>query len=139
MQHLVRTADLLEPARHLHGGVHVSTSEVFALSELIEAGTLSQHELGAHLGLEKSTVSRLAAAMEQRGWLLRERDPGDRRLYRLTLTDAGQDVAHRVGEDLRAHHALLLDQLTPEERQGLTVGLAGLVRELQAHHRSHHS
>jgi DNA-binding MarR family transcriptional regulator len=135
LQHLIRVGGMLEPnpAPHEHGGVRVSMSEAFALGELAEAGSLSQHDLGVRLGLEKSTVSRLAAGMQERGWLSREREPANRRLYRLNLTDQGREVADRVGEDLRLHHAGLLAQLTGAEREALAVGLAGLVRVLAAH------
>jgi DNA-binding MarR family transcriptional regulator len=140
LQRLVRLVRLLEPDRpaHDHGGVSVTTSEVFALGELTEAGSLSQLELGARLGLEKSTVSRLAAAMQDRGWLARDREPGNRRLYRLSLTALGKDAARRVGDDLRVQHGRLLATLSPAERQGLAVGLAGLFRAMEEHGRSHH-
>jgi DNA-binding MarR family transcriptional regulator len=135
LSHLVRAAGLLEPSPepHQHAGVRVSTSEVFALGELIEAGSLSQQDLADRLGLEKSTVSRLAAALEGRGWLSRERDDANRRFYRLRLTAEGQDVARRIGAELREHHSRLLDQLTPVERHALAVGLGGLVRAMREH------
>ena len=126
LRRLVRLSGLLEP--HDHAGVRASTSEVFALGELIEAGTLSQQELAERLGLEKSTVSRLVAGMESRGWLSRTRDPANRRIYRLSLTGDGEAAAHRIGEYLHARHAELLGFLTPAERQGLMLGLAGLAR-----------
>jgi DNA-binding MarR family transcriptional regulator len=88
-------------------------SEVFALGELSEAGALSQQDLAWRLGLEKSTVSRLAAGMQARGWLSREREPSNRNYYQLCLSAEGQDVARRVGQDLSDHHAQLLDLLTP--------------------------
>ena len=135
LQHLVRAGGLLEPnpAPHEHGGVHVSMSEVFALGELSEAGSLSQQDLAWRLGLEKSTVSRLAAGMETRGWLSRQREPTNRNYYQLRLTAEGQDVARRVGQDLSDHHAHLLDLLTPRERQALTTGLTGLIRAMESH------
>lgn len=135
LQHLVRAGGLLEPSppRHEHSGVHVSMSEVFALGELSEQEALSQQDLAERLGLEKSTVSRLAAGMEARGWLSREREAGNRRFYQLRLTEEGQDIARRVGQDLHDHHAHLLDLLTPQERQALTTGLAGLIRAMESH------
>lgn len=135
LRHLVRAGGLLEPhpAPHEHSGVHVSMSEVFALRELSEEGALSQQDLAFRLGLEKSTVSRLAAGMEARGWLSREREATNRRSYQLRLTAEGQDVARRVGKDLRDHHAHLLELLTPQERQALTTGLTGLVRAMESH------
>ena len=126
LRRLVRLSGLLEP--HDHAGVRASASEVFAFGELTDAGTLSQQELGERLGLEKSTVSRLVAGMERRGWLARERDPANRRVYRLRLTDDGQAAAQRIGEYFRTHHAHLLGSLTAAEREGLLLGLAGLTR-----------
>lgn len=98
------------------------------MGELVEAGTLSQQELAERLGLEKSTVSRLVAGMESRGWLSRVRDPANRRVYRLNLTGEGQAAARRVGEYFHARHAQLLGSLTPAERRALMLGLAGLAR-----------
>jgi DNA-binding MarR family transcriptional regulator len=137
LQQLAQAGGLLEV--HDHGGVRVSVSEVFALGELSEAGTLSQRDLAERLGLEKSTVSRLAAGMERRGWLARERDPANRRLYRLRLTRKGRVAAARVGADLHARHGALFAALTPAERAGLALGLEGLVRAFRDHlHTGHH-
>ncbi|GAA2851245.1 hypothetical protein GCM10010517_08820 [Streptosporangium fragile] len=129
LQLLVRAGGLLEPRDY--GGLRISLSEVFALGELADAGTLSQQELADRLGLEKSTVSRLAAGMERRGWLSRERDPANRRFYRLRLTADGLAAAGRIGAELRAAHDGLFDGLTDEERAGLLLGLTGLVRVLR--------
>lgn len=127
---LVRSGGLLET--HRHAGVRLSMSEVFALGELADAGTLSQQDLADRLGLEKSTVSRLAANLERREWLIRERDSVNRRFYRLRLTARGRSVAKRVGQHFRTYHAALFEALTPDERAGLETGLAGLIRALEA-------
>ena len=136
MRRLVRLSGLLEP--HDHGGLRVTLSEVMALGELAEVEAMSQQDLAALLGLEKSTVSRLAAGLEARGWLARERDPANRRFYRLRLTDDGRAAADRIGKDLSSHHEKLLSELTPSELQGLAIGLAGLARALDAHHQRMH-
>jgi DNA-binding MarR family transcriptional regulator len=126
LQRLLRLGGLLEP--HGHAGDHRSLSEVMALGELSEVDSMSQQDLAQLLGLEKSTVSRLVAGLERRGWLARDRDPGNRRFYQLRLTEAGQEVADRIGRDLRAHHARLLAALTPEEVAALVLGLSALAR-----------
>jgi DNA-binding MarR family transcriptional regulator len=126
---LVRAGRLLEP--HDHSGLRLSLSEVFALAELAGAGQLSQQDLADRLGLEKSTVSRLAASLERRQWLSRERDPDNRRFYRLRLTRRGQAAAVRVGGHFRQFHGALFQALTPAERAGLQVGLAGMIRALE--------
>ena len=91
---------------------------------------MSQQELGQLLGLEKSTVSRLVVGLQHRGWVGRERDASNRRFYQLQLTPEGRTVADCIGQDLRARHEQLLGALTPDEREALTFGLAGLARAL---------
>jgi DNA-binding MarR family transcriptional regulator len=128
LRRLVRLGSLLEP--HQHAGLQASLSEMMALGELADVESMSQQDLGQLLGLEKSTVSRLAAGLQRRGWVGRERDPSNRRFYQLQLTPEGRTVADRIGRDLRAHHEQLLGALTPDERDALTIGLAGLARAL---------
>jgi DNA-binding MarR family transcriptional regulator len=125
---LVRAGGLLES--HDRSGLRLSLSEIFALSELADVSTLSQQELADRLGLEKSTVSRLAASLEHRQWLSRDRDPANRRFYRLRLTPRGRQAAKRVGAHFHAYHAALFETLTPAEQAGLQLGLAGLIRAL---------
>jgi DNA-binding MarR family transcriptional regulator len=128
LRRLVRLGSLLEP--HQHAGLQVSLSEMMALGELADVESMSQQDLGQLLGLEKSTVSRLVAGLQRRGWVGRRRDPSNRRFYQLQLTPEGRTVADRIGNDLRAHHEQLLGTLTPDERDALTIGLAGLARAL---------
>jgi DNA-binding MarR family transcriptional regulator len=128
LRRLVRLGNLLEP--HQHAGLHVSLSEMMALGELADVESMSQQDLGQLLGLEKSTVSRLAVGLQRRGWVRRERDTSNRRFYRLQLTPDGRTVADRIGHDLRAHHERLLGALTPDERDALTIGLAAVARAL---------
>ena len=130
LRRLVRLGSLLEPHSHHHAGLHVSLSEMMALGELADVESMSQQELGQLLGLEKSTVSRLVVGLQHRGWVGRERDASNRRFYQLQLTPEGRTVADRIGQDLRAHHEQLLGALTPDEREALTIGLAGLARAL---------
>lgn len=119
--------------RHDHGGVRVTLSEVMALGELESGGPLTQNELGERLALDKSTISRLAGAMETRGWVARERDPMNRRFARISLTDAGTEVARRVAAHIAGMHAQFLAALTDEERDGLLLGLRGVTRVIGDH------
>jgi len=110
----------------------VSASEARALIELLEARGIAQGQLAALLGLEKSTVSRLAAGLERKGWLRRGRDEENQRFMRLYLTPEGRVIAGQVWQAWQSRQARLLAGLTAEERAGLAAGLRGLVRGLAA-------
>jgi DNA-binding MarR family transcriptional regulator len=110
----------------------LSASEARALIELVAARGIAQGQLGTLLGLEKSTVSRLAAGLERKGWVRRGRDEANQRFIRLYLTPEGSQVAARVWSAWQTRQARILAALTAEERAGLAAGLRGLIRGLAA-------
>jgi DNA-binding MarR family transcriptional regulator len=110
----------------------VSASEARALIELLSARGIAQGQLAALLGLEKSTVSRLAAGLERKGWLRRGRDGANQRYVRLYLTPEGRAIAAQVWQAWQSRQARILAGLSAEERAGLAAGLRGLVRGLAA-------
>jgi DNA-binding MarR family transcriptional regulator len=110
----------------------VSGSEARALIELMSARGIAQGELAGLLGLDKSTVSRLAAGLERKGWVRRGRDEDNQRYVRLYLTAQGAEVAGRVWQAWDSRQSRILAALSEEERAGLSAGLQGLVRGLAA-------
>jgi DNA-binding MarR family transcriptional regulator len=110
----------------------VSASEARALIELLSARGIAQGQLAALLGLEKSTVSRLATGLEHKGWLRRGRDEENQRYVRLYLTPEGRTIAAQVWQAWQSRQARILAGLSAEERAGLAAGLRGLVRGLAA-------
>ncbi|MDR3033556.1 MAG: MarR family transcriptional regulator [Kitasatospora sp.] len=110
----------------------VSASEGRALVELLAAHGIAQGELARLLGLEKSTVSRLAGGLEQKGWIRRGRDEGNQRYVRLYLTPAGSVIATRLLQAWQSRQARIIASLTDAERAGLAIGLGGLLRGLVA-------
>jgi DNA-binding MarR family transcriptional regulator len=110
----------------------VTASEARALTELLAAHGIAQGQLAALLGLEKSTVSRLAAGLESKGWIRRGRDEQNHRYVRLYLTPQGRAVADRIWQAWQSRQARILAGLTAEERAGLAAGLRGVLRGLVA-------
>lgn len=79
-----------------------------ALGVLDALGTgerLSHRELAAHLGVTPATLTPVVDALVRSGQVLRDRDAGDRRVVRLTLTTDGRarlgDVSGLVATALR--------------------------------------
>lgn len=126
---LVRSAGLLHVAGAGSAG-QVSLSELLALHELDAGGALAQQELAAKLQLDKSTVSRLVAGLETRSLLIRQRDPNNRRIIRLSLTPAGRRLHLDLAQAMHARQRTVLAAMTAPERTALAAGLAGLLRAL---------
>ncbi|MGO9079387.1 MAG: MarR family winged helix-turn-helix transcriptional regulator [Streptosporangiaceae bacterium] len=120
------------PASPADLAMAVSASEARALIELVSARGIAQGDLAGLLGLDKSTVSRLAASLERKGWIRRGRDAGNQRYVRLYLTADGGAVAARIWQAWQSRQARILAGLSEEERAGLSSGLRGLVRGLAA-------
>lgn len=129
LMELTLAAGLMQLDRAIPGQP-VSMSQVFALHELDTDGPLSQQVLAERLRLDKSTVSRLAAELERKGFLVRERDPDNRRLYRLRLTDAGRAVHARMGAAVHEQYLRWARGISHAEQDALIAGLAALIREV---------
>ena len=110
-------------------GEPISVSQAHALTELA-AQPLSQAELARRLRLDRSVVSRLADALEQRAWLSRERHPQDQRAVQLVLTDRGRAAADRLAGARRARLATLLDGVPADERDNVLRALELLTDSL---------
>jgi DNA-binding MarR family transcriptional regulator len=129
---VVRAAGLLHPDQTV-AGHPVSLSQAFALHELDTDTPLSQRDLAERLRLEKSSVSRLAAEMERKGLLVRERDPANSRQYRLHLTDEGRAVHAQMRTTFHNQYECWVAAMTHSERAALLKGLPALVRVIRQH------
>jgi DNA-binding MarR family transcriptional regulator len=108
-------------------GQPVPVSEAHALGELAQDGPLTQSELMQRLRLEKSTVSRLAGQLIQRGWVRRGKRPGDGRLVWLELTEQGRDAAAQLAAARAARFADVLGNIPAGQRPQVIAALTTLV------------
>ena len=81
-------------------------------------------ELCRYLGLDSGSMTRMLDRLEQKGLVLRNRCPGDRRLVRLALTADGQRLADRLPEIGAKAMNELVGVLETEELETLEALLA---------------
>ncbi|MBV8536464.1 MAG: winged helix-turn-helix transcriptional regulator [Alphaproteobacteria bacterium] len=92
---------------------------------LIEANRgLSQSELGAVLGIDRSSVVPLIDRLQKRGWVRRAARASDRRAHALELAPAGVALLARLLPRLEAHETRIAAGLQPGERKRLFELLA---------------
>lgn len=93
------------------------------LAALGSCGRMTATEIGVHSTMHKTKVSRAVFALEERRWLKRSRNGGDRRVEHLELTPAGAAAYGELTGLARAYGAELADLLGQEGIQALAAGL----------------
>lgn len=104
----------------------VSVTQCYALEALVLRGPLMLNELAAELYLDKSTASRVADALEKKGYLKREPHPESRRSVFLRATVAGADLHARIERDILGQESELLAEFPAEVRRSMTQLLGSL-------------
>ena len=110
----------------------LSVSQCYALKAVADTGPLTVNDLAAELYLDKSTASRLANVLVDKGHLARERDSDDGRVVRLAATEAGHALCDRIEGDLALEYAELLGDFDPEIRAAITRLVSRLGRSFAA-------
>ena len=126
MVQLVRSLGLHRPDE-TPCGQPISVAEAHALLEVAREPGLTQNGLAIRLGLEKSTVSRIAAMLEGRGWVRRIRDERDARFVRLHLTRHGIKANARIAESRRAKFDRIFNAIPPSRRRSIVDSLSLLL------------
>ena len=95
-------------------------------------GSMTQKALQEKLDIHPGSMSEIAAKLEHKGLLCREKDPVDKRKVLLTLTEAGRADVEQFQKHGRSHHSVDFDVLTQEEQQQLSRLLEKLLENWSA-------
>jgi DNA-binding MarR family transcriptional regulator len=115
----------------LYRRIRLATNDVppLQLSTLVSIeshGPLRLGELAAREAVTAPTMTRVLAALDERGLIVRTPDPNDARSIRVALSESGV----RVLTEVRSQRTALLDarlaRLTPTERAALIAALPAL-------------
>ncbi|WP_292466414.1 MarR family transcriptional regulator [Methanolobus sp.] len=85
------------------------------LLTLSHKGGCSQESLARHLNLSKATATRAIVALEKEGYIYREKDEDDRRIYRVFISDKGREIIPLINKTLYEWNQILLSEFTEEE------------------------
>lgn len=97
------------------------------LIPLFEEDGLQMGELARRAWLSKQTMTTLIKAMEQKGLVVRRRDPEDARAFRIYLTDRSRRFRAVAEEVLKELDERVKAQLTPERVSILKNSLKALL------------
>ncbi len=104
------------------------------LSLLDEEGSLPMRALADALDVSQASTTGIVDRMEQRGLVARRRDGDDRRVVRVALTDAGDQLISGMATERLGRLSSLLDELTNDELDALLRGSRALRRARERTH-----
>lgn len=108
-------------------GGAVTLPQFRLLAMLDDLGRARSGSVARALGLEASTVTRMADRMVAAGHVSRGGDPGHRGVVTLELTASGRRLVAAVAARRRHELAVILGRLQPAERSAITTALRLLV------------
>lgn len=106
----------------------LSQQQVELICAVIVRGRVGMSELGKILHLEKSNLSNLVDRLEQRGLAVRVRDPQDRRMTWVELTQEGTTVAMQTHREVTEQLDKLINHLPAADQRHLTAVVEGMLR-----------
>lgn len=106
----------------------VTFPQVRMLLVLQTLGRVPCSRLATALGVNASSVTRLADKLEAHGYLSRGADAHNRSVVTVEVTGAGRQIVDEVLDARHAAFRAILDQLPEEKRQSVSAAAHDLVR-----------
>jgi DNA-binding MarR family transcriptional regulator len=125
--------DIARMARRLRqeAGAELSPSQTSALATIERHGPLTPSELAVRERVQRPTVTRVLARLEEAGLIGRAGDPADRRSSLVTISVAGAELLQVVRTRKDAYLARRLEALDEADRAALDRAAAVLERMLE--------
>jgi len=112
-------------------GADLSPSMNAALATIERHGPLTPSELAERERVQRPTVTRVLARLEEAGLVVRAADPQDRRCSLVSISDDGRALLGAMRERKDAFLARRIDALEPADREALDRAAAILERMLK--------
>jgi DNA-binding MarR family transcriptional regulator len=106
-----------------------------ALLNLSQGDRITQRELAEKLEADTTTAMVLCDSLEKKGWINRVRDPSDRRVNRLVLTEVGRDVFGKAYPLMLSGYELFAQGVSQERLESTLPVLEELYVHISEHYR----
>lgn len=107
---------------------NLTRAKWLALGVLDRRDGITQTELADYLELDKSTIGRLLDRLEERGFIRREKDPNDRRIFRIFIAKTAYPVLTELEQVADGVRAQALSGISEEDNEKL-LALLGQVKK----------
>ena len=106
-------------------------SVIGALHHLRKPGHVGVSDLGEHLAVSSAAASQMLDRLVEEGLIIREEDPKDRRMKRISLTETGSRI---LDESVAARIEWLcdlIDRFSEEEKEQLIIAFRLMIKKAQ--------
>jgi DNA-binding MarR family transcriptional regulator len=114
--------------------LNVTWPQFGALAQLVQEDRITQRELAERLEADTTTTMVLCDSLERKGWLNRVKDPSDRRVNRLVLTDEGRAVFAKAYPIMLSGYQLFTGAISPEKIEVVMPILGELYGRISEHY-----
>lgn len=97
----------------------VTLTQISAMATLAKRGPMSAGELASCEKVQPPSMTKVLANLEERGLVLREQHPSDKRQAIISVTEAGRDLLESERKSRDAWLSKRLAQLSPDDRAKL--------------------
>ncbi|MBC8246991.1 MAG: MarR family transcriptional regulator [Deltaproteobacteria bacterium] len=111
----------------------LTRSQSGVLKILDTYGPLSSADLSRKLYMTPSNMTGIIDRLEKKGLVDRTRQPVDRRVVLITLTESGKDLSRQLPDSIERKLVSELIELSPEQIQMLSKAMNQIVHLMDAH------
>lgn len=127
---IIRSVDLY--SRELAAANQVTAPQLVCLLHVVQKGPVTATAIGREVHLSPSTVVGILDRLEEKGLIVRQRSTEDRRMVRVSATDAGRALARRAPSPLQQTLANALNSLPELEQATIALALERVVALMEA-------
>ena len=110
----------------------LTRSQSGVLKILLMHGPLSSADLSRKLYMTPSNMTGIIDRLEKKGLVDRTRQPVDRRVVLITLTESGKDISRRLPDSIERKLVSELMELSPEQIQMLSKAMNQILHLMDA-------
>jgi DNA-binding MarR family transcriptional regulator len=112
----------------------ITGPQLWALKTIFQHGDLSLSELSKRMYLHPSTMTGVVDRLEKKGFVVRKRDEGDRRVIQLQLTPQGTHLIKKAPNPIQGKMIYGLRRLKRHELDSIFRAVQKLTEIMEAQH-----
>lgn len=130
LRRIIRCTEL--HSRHLAAEYKVTGPQLVCLHTIKEFGSITAKVIASEMFVSPSTVVGVLDRLEEKGFVLRERDRGDRRAINVSLTDKGSEFLREAPPMLGRKLYQALQELPEQDQSNIALSLERVVELMEA-------